>query len=102
MTTTYPSPAALTTPNVSNVSVQIATNNPQRLGLFVYNPSATITLYVSPTGTAATVAGAGSIAIQPQQGQMLGPPNTPPFTNGLNAIASSAGTNPVTVFEFYQ
>jgi len=100
MSTTYPSPSALPTPNVSNASVSIATNNPQRLGLFVFNTSATVTIWVCPSNQAAIVAGAGCVAVQPQQGVMFGPPTQPPFTNGMNAIASSAGSNAVAVWEF--
>jgi hypothetical protein len=100
--TTQPSPNALTTPTVSNASVVVATYNPQRAGLYVFNPSATITFWVSPTGTAAAVNGAGSVAIQPLQGVMFGPPNTPPWTNGMAAIASSAGSNIIVILEYYQ
>jgi hypothetical protein len=98
--TTQPSPNQLVTPTVSNTSIAVATVNPQRAGLFVFNPSATITLYVTPLGTAAVV-GAGT-AIQPLQGQMFGAPNTPPWTNGMNAIASSAGANVIVILEFTQ
>jgi hypothetical protein len=100
--TTQPSPNALTTPTVSNASVVVAQPNPQRAGLYVFNPSATITLWVAPTGTPAVVNGAGSVAIQPLQGVMFGPPNTPPWTNGMNSIASSAGTNVIVILEYYQ
>jgi hypothetical protein len=102
MSSTFPSPNALTTPTVSNASIQVATVNPQRAGLYVFNSSATVTLYVSPLGTAAASDGAGSIAIQPMQGQMFGPPNTPAWTNGMNAIASSAGSNVIVILEFYR
>ena len=102
MSTTFPSPNALIIPNVSNTSIQVATNNPQRAALYVFNPSATITIWVSPTGIPAAVNGAGSVAIQPLQGVTFGPPNTPAWTNGMNAIASSAGTNVVVILEFYQ
>src|SRR5580698_179687 len=101
MTTTYPSPNALSAPTVSNSSVAVAAQNLQRAGLYVFNPSATITLWVSPSGIAATVNGAGSVAIQPLQGVMFGPPNTPPWTNGMNAIASSAGSNVIVILEYY-
>ena len=101
MASTYPSPAALATPNVTNASVQIAGSNLSRLGIYVFNPSATVTIWVCPTGTTAVVGGAGCVAVQPQQGIMFGPPNTPPFTNAMNAIASSAGTNPIAVWEYY-
>lgn len=101
MSSTYPSPNALVTPNVSNASVQVASNNPQRLGLYVFNPSATVTLLVSPLGTAASALGVGSVAVQPQQGIFFGPPNMPSWTAGMNCVASSAGTNVVCVLEFY-
>ncbi len=101
MGTTYPSPNALVTANVSSSSVAVAQANLQRLGLYVFNPSASVTLWVSPTGTAAAVNGAGSVAIQPLQGVMFGPPNTPPWTNGMNAIASSAGSNVIVILEYY-
>ena len=101
MSSTYPSPNALVTPNVSNSSTQVATNNPQRLGLYVFNPSQSITLWVPPFGIPASVTGAGSVAIQPQQGIFFGPPNMPSWTNGMSAIASSAGTNVICVLEFY-
>jgi hypothetical protein len=100
--TTYPSPNALTAPTVSNISVTVATPNPQRAGLYVFNPSATITLWVAPTGIAAVVNGAGSVAVQPLQGVMFGPPNTPPWSNGMVAIASSAGSNVIVILEYYQ
>ena len=101
MGTTYPSPNALTEATVGASSVAIATANLQRLGLYVFNPSATLTLWVSPLGTAAAVNGSGSVAIQPLQGQMFGPPNTPAWTNGMNAVYSGAGPTPVTVLEYY-
>jgi hypothetical protein len=99
---TYPSPNALSPPTVSNASVQATGFNLQRAGLYVFNPSATVTLWVSPTGTPAAVAGAGSVAIEPLQGVMFGPPNTPSWTNGMNAIASSAGSNVIVLLEYYQ
>jgi hypothetical protein len=99
---TFPSPAALTTPNVSASSVQVAAVNLSRLGLFVYNTSSTVTIWISPLGTPAVVNGSGSMAVQPLQGVMLGLPGPmPSWTQGLNAIASSAGTNALTVYEFY-
>jgi hypothetical protein len=76
--------------------------NASRAGLYVFNPSATITLWVTATGTAASVNGAGCVAIQPLQGVMFGPPNTPPWTNGMNAIASSPGANVIVILEYYQ
>ena len=100
--TTYPSPNAFATPPVSNSSVSVATFNLQRAGLYVFNPSATITLWVAPTGTLASVGGPGSVAVQPLQGVMFGPPNTPVWSNGMNAIASSAGSNLICILEYYQ
>jgi hypothetical protein len=102
MSTTYPSPNALPTPTVSNVSIAVATINLQRAGLYVFNPSASITLWVAPTGTTAAVNGAGSVAIQPLQGVMFGPPNTPHWTNGMAAVASSAGSNVIVIHEYYR
>ena len=101
MSSTYPSPSALAPTTVSNASVTVAQPNPSRAGLFVFNPSATITLWVAPTGTAAAVNGAGSIAVQPLQGLMLGPPNMSAWNNGMNAVASSAGSNVIVILEFY-
>lgn len=101
MSTTYPSPNALTVPTVSNSSVVVATPNLQRAGLYVFNASATVTIWVAPTGTTAAVSGVGSVAIQPLQGQMFGPPNMPAWTNGMNAVASSAGSNVIGILEFY-
>jgi hypothetical protein len=98
---TYPSPAALSTPAVGASSVQVATPNLQRAGLYVFNPSGTVTIWVSPTGTAASATGAGSIAVQPQQGVMFGAPTMPSWTNGMNAIASAAGSNVIAILEFY-
>ncbi len=100
--TTYPSPNGLSTPTVSNASVAVAAVNPQRSCLYVFNPSATITLWVAPTGTVAAVNGAGSVAIQPLQGVPFGAPTMPPWTNGMNAVASSAGSNVIVILEFYQ
>ena len=100
--TTFPSPNGLSTPTVSSTSIAVAAPNLQRAGLYVFNPSASITLWVSPTGMNAVVNGAGSVAIQPLQGVMFGPPNTPPWTNGMNAIASSAGSNVIVILEYYQ
>ena len=97
-----PSPNALVETTVSNTSTTVATINLQRAGLYVFNPSATITLWVAPAGTAAAVNGAGSVAVQPLQGVMFGPPNTPPWTNGMVAIASSAGSNVIVILEFTQ
>lgn len=99
---TYPSPNALQPSTVSNASVQVAAVNPQRAALYIFNPSASVTLWVSPLGIAAAVLGAGSVAVQPQQGLTFGPPNTPPWTNGMNAIADTAGANVIVILEFYQ
>jgi hypothetical protein len=102
MSTTLPSPNALMTSTVGSSSVVVAAQNAQRLGLYVFNPSATVTLWVSPTGTAAVVNGAGSVAVQPLQGVMFGPPNTPAWTNGMNCIASAGGSNVVVILEYTQ
>ena len=100
---TYPSPNALVTATIdSGGQTTIATANLQRAGLYVFNPSATVTLWVSPTGTHPTANGPGSIAVQPLQGVMFGPPNTPPWTSGMNVIASASSGNPICVLEFYQ
>ena len=102
MSSTYPSPNALSPPTVSNASIQVTGTNLSRAGLYVFNPSPTVILSVSPLNTPAVVNGAGSVQIQPQQGQMFGAPNTPPWTNGMNAIASSAGSNVIVILEFYR
>lgn len=96
-----PSPSALVTPDVSNVSVVVAVFNPPRVGLYVYNPSATVTLWVAPTGTTAVVAGTGNIAIEPRQGKNFGPPDGPAWTNGMNAIADAPGANKITILEYH-
>jgi hypothetical protein len=96
----YASPAALVTPLVDGVSIAVAQQNLTRLGLYVFNPSSTVALWVSPTGAVAAVNGAGSIAVQPLQGVVLGAPNMPPWTTGLNAI-TTGGPNPITILEFY-
>lgn len=99
---TFPSPVPVVTPLVGAVSITVAQQNVTRLGLYVFNPSSAVTLWVSPTGIPAIVGGSGSIAVQPLQGIMLGPPGAmPPWITGLNAIASSGGANPITVLEFY-
>jgi hypothetical protein len=54
------SPLALSASKVGAASVQVAPPNPHRSGLYVFNPSASITLWVFPTGTPAVVNGAGS------------------------------------------
>ena len=99
---TFPQPVPLATPSVDGSSIQIAGQNLTRLGLFVFNCSATGTIWVSPSIIPAVVNGAGSIAIQPLQGLMLGQPAgpMPPWTTGLNCIATG-GPQPVTVLEFY-
>src|SRR6266849_1697653 len=67
---TYPSPNALPTPLVGTSS-----------------------------GTVAAVNGTGSVAIQPLQGQMFGPPNTPVWTNGMNAVATAGASNVIGILE---
>jgi hypothetical protein len=84
---------------VSNVSIQVTSSNLQRIGLYVFNPSASVTLWVAP---ASPVTVGGGVTIQPLQGVMFGPPNTPRWTNNMFAIASSAGSNVIVLFEYYQ
>lgn len=103
MSSTYASPNQLTTAVggpllVSNVSVQVTGQNLQRVGLYVFNPSATVTLWVSP---ASPVTVGGGVTIEPLQGVMCGPPNTPSWTNGMFAIASAAGNNVIVLLEYY-
>lgn len=100
MSTTYPSPAALVTPTVSNASIQVCAPNLQRRALYIFNPSATVTLAVMPTGTPAAIA--NGIIIQPQQGVWFGTDASAPWTNGMNAIASVGGSNVIVILEFYQ
>jgi hypothetical protein len=95
----HPSPIALNAPKVGSASVPVAAANPHRAGLYVSN-SSTVTLWVSPMGTAAAVNGAGSVPVQPQQGVMFGPPAMPAWTAGMNAIAPQDGPNAITVLEF--
>jgi hypothetical protein len=95
------SPTALLSPWVSTKSAPVANANPRRTGLYVSNPT-NVTIWVSPAGTAAIVNGAGSVPIQPLQGQMFGPPNMPSWTAGMNAIAAQDGPNAITVLEFSQ
>jgi hypothetical protein len=99
--TTYPSPNAIATPTVSNASIAVVGTNIVRTGLYVFNPSATVTLWVSPITIPAMVNGAGSVTVQPLQFVMFGPPSTPAWTNGMNAIASAPGTNVIVILEFY-
>jgi hypothetical protein len=101
---TYPSPNQLALPNgtpilVSNTPIIVTTANLQRAGLYVFNPSSTITLWVSPSPLVAVGTG---VTVQPLQGVALGPPNTPTWTNQIYAIASAAGSNVIVVLEFYQ
>lgn len=100
MGTTYPSPAALATPLVGTASIQVCGPNLQRRALYIFNPSATITLAVMPTPIAAAIT--NGIIIQPQQGVWMGTDASGPWTNGVNAIASSGGANVIVILEFYQ
>jgi hypothetical protein len=104
---TFPSPQAALAVNVPAAnSVTVVSSNPSRAGLYVFNPGAVV-IWVCPSLSnnglplAAAVAGSGSIPIQPQQGYMFGPPSFPPFTQGMNAIAASGTTNPISIWEFY-
>jgi hypothetical protein len=108
MAGTFPSPQAVVAVNVpSSASVAVAAVNPSRIGLYVFNPG-TVAIWVCPflsnngQPLAAAVGAAGSIIIQPQQGFMFGPPGFPPFTQGMNAIAASGTTNPISLWEYYQ
>jgi hypothetical protein len=103
MASTYPSPNQLALPNgtpilVSNVAIQVTSANLQRLGLYVFNPSSTITLWISPSPLVAVGTG---VTVQPLQGVMCGPPNTPAWTNVMYAIASAAGSNVIVIDEYY-
>lgn len=103
MASTYPSPNQLALPNgspilVSNTPIIVTTANLQRAGLYVFNPSATVTLWVSPSPLVAVGTG---VTVQPLQGVACGPPNTPAWTNAMYAIASAAGSNVIVLFEFY-
>jgi hypothetical protein len=103
MSSTYPSPNELLLPGgtpilVSSTAIQVTGFNLQRVGLYVFNPSASVTLWVAPV--ASLTVGAG-VTIQPLQGVMFGPPNTPSWTNVMYAIASSAGSNVIVLFEYY-
>jgi hypothetical protein len=107
MAGTFPSPQAAVAVNVPAAnSVTVVPANPSRAGLYVFNPG-TVALWICPTLSnnglplAALVGGAGSIALQPQQGLMFGYPGMPVFTQGMNAIAASGATNPLTIWEFY-
>lgn len=82
--------------------MQVAEFNRARIGIAVYNPSLTVTLWVSPLETTAVASGAGSIAIEPRQMKNFGPPDGPAWTNGMNAIADIVGANAITILEYYQ
>lgn len=100
--TTTPSPAALTVPLVGLTSILVAPANDSRLGLYVFNPGAN-NIWIAPSNIAAAVAGMGSVLLFSQQGIMLGQPGAiPPWTTGLNAIATSGSSNPLTIWEFYK
>jgi hypothetical protein len=107
MAGTYPSPQATVSVSVGTVSVLVVPLNLSRSGLYVFNPGAVV-LWICPITTnnglplAASVGGAGSIAVQPQQGLIFGGSGLPHFTNGMNAIAASGGSNPITCWEYFQ
>lgn len=94
---TQPVPRTIVTPLVGLVSVQVASQNITRNGLYVYNPSLAATIAISPSDAAAVINGAGSITLGPGIGITLGADL--PYLNGLNAIASS-GSTPITIWEF--
>jgi hypothetical protein len=93
-------PIALNTPKVGAANAQIAPANVDRAGLYVFNPNAAVPLWVSPTGTPDAANGAGSVGIQPGQGVMFGPPNTPAWTNRMNAVAPSGASNSISILEY--
>lgn len=95
------SPVALPAVNVPNSSVQVAPSNPSRLGLYVFNPNASINLWIAPGAVAAAVNGAGSIFLAAKTGLVLTPQTFAQFTQSLNAIAESGPTNAITVWEVY-
>lgn len=103
MTSTYPSPASIKTPNVGNgASVQVAPQNLARAALYVFNPGPNVlwlcpSVSIDQTPLLATVAGVGSVSIQPQQGLVFSN-----FTGAMNAISSTGPTNAITVWEYYQ
>ena len=103
MGTTYPSPSAISTPNVPNTAggVTVLSVNSQRAGILVFNPNTTNDLWVCPTGTVPAVNGAGSYKIAALTGTMFGPPNQPAWTNGMLAIASAGVSNAMTILEYY-
>lgn len=91
-------PVALDTPSVAQTSVEIASTNATRAGLYVFNPNATNTLWIAPGSTVAAANGEGSVAVQPLQGIWF---IDIPFTNSMNAVFN-AGTGSVTVWEMYE
>jgi hypothetical protein len=95
----HPSPVALLSPWVGTKSAPVANPNPRRLGLYVSN-SSSVTIWISPSDTAAAVNGAGSVPIQPLQSLMFGPPAMPAWTAGMNAIAAEDGPHSISVLEF--
>ena len=96
----HASPIALSAPKVGAASVVVAPPNPHRAGLYVFNPSNTVSLWVAPEGTPAVVGGAGSIVIEPGQGLMFGPPGMPRWASGMNAVAPSGAGNPISILEY--
>jgi len=109
--TTSISPATIAAV-VGGASIAVLPANPSRVGVYIFNASA-VTIWVCPsTGPQtpanpggqpfpAVVSGAGCIALATQTGIMLGAPNLPAFTNGLNAIAASGSNNPLSLWEYY-
>jgi hypothetical protein len=108
--TTSISPAAIGV-TVPASSIQVIGANPNRTGLYIFNPSSVV-IWVCPAhgvqspgspGGAhfpAVVSGAGCISIAAGTGMMLGPPTLGEFTQALNAI-STTGSNPLSLWEFY-
>jgi hypothetical protein len=96
---TLPNPTAIATPSVGTTPVQAISQNLTRIGLYIFNPSAAVTLWVTALPAVPAIGGNGCIAIQPSQGLFLGPPNMPPWTAGINAITSSPG-QVIAILEF--
>lgn len=97
------------TATVGTSSTLIVPVNATRLGLYIFNPSATVPIWICPSqgpqGTGggnvpAVVNGAGSMLLQPLQGVLWCPPQGPSYTNGVNAICGTPST-PITIWEFY-
>lgn len=110
MASTYPSPVVIAYGNNigSVTAITIAQPNLSRSALYVFNPSASAVLWVSPITVFNSVTnavnqpfpatvGVGSVPIQPGQGMLFDG-----WTNGLSAIASAGTITGAAVWEYYQ